>query len=89
MSGKEDTDDYAGRQTDVYKRQILDGGGAEKLLGRGDMLFYPVGMPKPVRIQGCFVSDKEVEQIVQFVKHKDCLLYTSDLSLSALFNGRD
>lgn len=37
----------------VDSRTILDGGGAEKLLGRGDMLFYPVGMPKPVRIQGC------------------------------------
>ena len=59
----------------VDSRTILDGGGAEKLLGRGDMLFYPVGMPKPVRIQGCFVSDKEVEQIVQFVKHKDTASY--------------
>lgn len=59
----------------VDSRTILDGGGAEKLLGRGDMLFYPVGMPKPVRIQGCFVSDKEVEQIVQFVKHKDTAAY--------------
>ena len=40
---------------DVYKRQILDGSGAEKLLGMGDMLFMPVGAPKPTRIQGTFV----------------------------------
>ncbi|MGL4789840.1 MAG: DNA translocase FtsK, partial [Anaerotignaceae bacterium] len=49
-------------------RTILDGVGAEKLLGKGDMLFYPVGMSKPVRIQGAFVTDKEVEHIVDFVK---------------------
>lgn len=49
-------------------RVILDSGGAEKLLGNGDMLYMPVGMPKPVRVQGCFVSDKEVERIVEFIK---------------------
>ncbi len=49
-------------------RVILDGGGAEKLLGNGDMLYMPVGMPKPVRIQGCYVSDKEVERVVDFIK---------------------
>lgn len=53
----------------VDSRTILDSGGAEKLLGRGDMLFYPVGMPKPVRLQCCYVSDKEVEQVVNFVKN--------------------
>ncbi|MDO4608239.1 MAG: DNA translocase FtsK [Clostridia bacterium] len=47
---------------------ILDTGGAEKLLGRGDMLFRPVGATKPGRIQGCFVSDEEVERVVEFVK---------------------
>lgn len=52
----------------VDSRTILDSGGAEKLLGRGDMLFYPVGMPKPTRLQCCYVSDKEVEEVVQFVK---------------------
>ncbi|MEG1621713.1 MAG: DNA translocase FtsK, partial [Oscillospiraceae bacterium] len=52
----------------VDSRTILDGAGAEKLLGRGDMLFYPVGMPKPIRVQGCFVSDTEVEQVVEFIK---------------------
>lgn len=49
-------------------RTILDMGGAEKLLGRGDMLYYPSGEPKPVRIQGTFITDKEVERVVDFVK---------------------
>jgi len=52
-------------QTD--SRTILDMGGAEKLLGRGDMLFMPVGASKPVRVQGAFLSDEEVEEIVDFV----------------------
>lgn len=52
----------------VDSRTILDSGGAEKLLGRGDMLFAPVGSPKPVRIQGCFVTDAEIEKVVDFVK---------------------
>ena len=45
-----------------------DAGGAEKLLGRGDMLFMPVGVSKPMRIQGCFVSNREVESVVDFLK---------------------
>jgi S-DNA-T family DNA segregation ATPase FtsK/SpoIIIE len=49
-------------------RTILDMGGAEKLLGRGDMLYYPVGEPKPIRLQGTFISDKEVEKVVDYVK---------------------
>ncbi|HEX2986007.1 MAG TPA: DNA translocase FtsK 4TM domain-containing protein [Caproiciproducens sp.] len=52
----------------VDSRTILDSGGAEKLLGRGDMLFSPVGSQKPIRIQGCFVSDSEIESVVNFVK---------------------
>ena len=52
----------------IDSRTILDMGGAEKLMGRGDMLFYPVGAVKPKRVQGCFVSDEEVEAIVDFVK---------------------
>ena len=59
----------------VDSRTILDGSGAEKLLGRGDMLFYPVGFPKPLRVQGCFVTEKEVEQVVGFVKHKETTEY--------------
>ena len=53
----------------VDSRTILDSGGAEKLLGQGDMLFSPVGANKPKRIQGCFVSDGEIESIVEFVKN--------------------
>ena len=52
----------------VDSRTILDSTGAEKLLGKGDMLFYPVGASKPIRIQGAFVSDEEVEKIVDFIK---------------------
>lgn len=53
----------------VDSRTILDGGGAEKLLGRGDMLFHPIGMSKPQRVQGAFVSDGEVESLVSFIKN--------------------
>ncbi len=49
-------------------RTILDMAGAEKLLGKGDMLFFPVGAPKPIRVQGAFLSDKEVEALVDFLK---------------------
>ncbi|MEG1887018.1 MAG: DNA translocase FtsK [Oscillospiraceae bacterium] len=52
----------------IDSRTILDMGGAEKLMGRGDMLFYPVGAVKPCRVQGCFVSDDEVEAVVDFIK---------------------
>lgn len=50
-------------------RTIIDMNGAEKLLGKGDMLFYPVGYNKPLRVQGAFISDKEVSNIVEFVKN--------------------
>ncbi len=53
----------------VDSRTILDAAGAEKLLGRGDMLFSPVGSTKPKRLQGCFVSDEEVESVVEFIKN--------------------
>ncbi len=54
----------------VDSRTILDMNGAEKLLGKGDMLFYPQGYPKPARIQGAFVSDKEVSDVVDFLKNQ-------------------
>ncbi len=60
-------------------RTILDGGGAERLLGRGDMLFKPVGAIKPQRIQGCFVSDDEVESVVEFIKGIRTDEYNSDI----------
>lgn len=52
----------------VDSRTILDIGGAEKLLGRGDMLFHPIGAAKPVRVQGCYVTDNEVERVTAFIK---------------------
>jgi len=52
----------------VDSRTILDMGGAEKLLGKGDMLFFPVGAPKPIRVQGAYLSDREVETLVSFWK---------------------
>ncbi len=52
----------------VDSRTILDMGGAEKLLGKGDMLFLPPGEPSPIRIQGSFVSDEEIERVVEFVR---------------------
>lgn len=54
----------------IDSRTILDSVGAETLLGRGDMLFSPSGLSKPIRIQGCFVSDSEVESIVNFIKNQ-------------------
>ncbi|WKV09076.1 DNA translocase FtsK 4TM domain-containing protein [Thermoanaerobacterium sp. CMT5567-10] len=52
----------------IDSRTILDMAGAEKLLGKGDMLYYPIGESKPIRVQGAFISDKEVEDIVNFLK---------------------
>lgn len=63
----------------VDSRTILDMAGAEKLLGKGDMLFYPAGAPKPTRIQGAFVSDKEVEKIVDFVKNNGEATYNDEI----------
>ena len=51
----------------VDSRTIIDMSGAEKLLGKGDMLFYPTGIPKPMRVQGSFVSDKEVQKVVEYL----------------------
>ncbi|MDQ0286347.1 S-DNA-T family DNA segregation ATPase FtsK/SpoIIIE [Desulfofundulus luciae] len=52
----------------IDSRTILDMAGAEKLLGKGDMLFFPVGAPKPIRVQGAYLSDQEVEALVSFLK---------------------
>jgi S-DNA-T family DNA segregation ATPase FtsK/SpoIIIE len=52
----------------VDSRTILDIGGAEKLIGRGDMLFAPVGAPKPIRVQGCYASDEEIEGVTKYIK---------------------
>jgi len=60
-------------------RTILDMGGAEKLLGRGDMLSLPMGASKPTRVQGAFVSDKEVEEVVSFVKDQQEAKYNEEM----------
>lgn len=64
----------------IDSRTILDMGGAEKLLGRGDMLFYPVGMSKPIRVQGVYVSDSEVEAIVSFLKKQAAPEYNEEVA---------
>ena len=64
----------------VDSRTILDMNGAEKLLGKGDMLFYPQGYTKPARVQGAFVSDKEVSDVVEFLKNQKLgNIYDSDI----------
>lgn len=64
----------------IDSRTILDSGGAEKLLGQGDMLFSPVGAQKPLRIQGCFVSDSEIESVVDFVKNSRSVIYDDSIA---------
>lgn len=66
-------------QSQVDSRTILDTQGAEKLLGYGDMLYYPNGMQKPLRVQGCFCSTKEVESIVGFIKNESDSEYNSEI----------
>ena len=61
-------------------KTIIDMGGAEKLVGKGDMLYNPLGMGKPVRVQGCFISDSEVNSIIRFVKDQaQEVEYSSDV----------
>lgn len=65
----------------IDSRTILDGSGAEKLLGKGDMLFFPSGYSKPVRVQGAFVSDHEVSAVVDFLKaHNEGSAYNTEVS---------
>ena len=64
----------------IDSRTIIDSAGAEKLLGLGDMLFCPVGAPKPIRIQGCYLSDKEIEQVVEFTKKQGESNYDEDVA---------
>ncbi|MGL6199498.1 MAG: DNA translocase FtsK 4TM domain-containing protein [Lachnospiraceae bacterium] len=69
----------------VDSRTIIDMNGAEKLLGKGDMLFYPAGYQKPVRVQGSFVSDKEVQAVVAHLKkHNDNVYYSEEIEEQVL-----
>ena len=72
----------------IDSRTILDSAGAEKLLGKGDMLFYPSGSPKPMRVQGAFVSDGEVEKIVDFIKSNGEAVYSEDIIESIENNNK-
>ena len=63
----------------IDSRTILDMGGAEKLLGKGDMLFYPSDLPKPKRIQGAFITDEEVYRVVNFVKENHSVEYDEEI----------
>ncbi|AEV68678.1 DNA segregation ATPase, FtsK/SpoIIIE family [Acetivibrio clariflavus DSM 19732] len=63
----------------IDSRTILDMAGAEKLLGRGDMLFYPLGQPKPIRVQGSFISDREVDRIVTHIKSLQSAEYDEEI----------
>ncbi len=60
----------------IDSRTILDTGGAEKLLGKGDMLYHPIGLPKPVRIQGTFISDDEIKRVVDSIKEQQIEIKT-------------
>ena len=66
----------------IDSRTILDTGGAEKLLGRGDMLYYPIGVHKPLRVQGAFISEKDIARIIEFIRQQESPLYQESL----LFN---
>lgn len=63
----------------IDSRTILDMGGAEKLLSKGDSLFYPVGAAKPIRVQGAFVSEKEIERLVNFIKDQVPAKFNNEL----------
>lgn len=76
----------------VDSRTILDMNGAEKLLGKGDMLYYPQGLQKPLRVQGAFVSDKEVADVVDFLKkHNSNVTYSNDIEerMNSIAAGAD
>lgn len=73
-------------QTD--SRTILDSGGAEKLLGRGDMLYQPIGASKPVRVQGAFLSDDEVERVVEFTISQQKAQYHEEMMVKEEKDGK-
>lgn len=73
----------------VDSRTILDGVGAEKLLGKGDMLFSPQGVPHPMRVQGAFVSDREVQKVVEYIKDEALPLAYSREAVEQIVCGAD
>ena len=79
-------------KSQIDSRTIIDTQGAEKLLGNGDMLYCPVGLSKPVRVQGCYVSDEEIERVIEFVtaqgevKYDDSVM--QEIEIKAAQNGK-
>lgn len=72
----------------INSRIILDESGAEKLVGKGDMLYMPIGSQKALRVQGCFVSDKEVEKVIGFIKeHSDGAAYDDSIEKQIIENA--
>ncbi len=65
--------------SNIDSRTILDFSGAEKLIGRGDMLFLPVGAPKPMRVQGCYASDEEIEGVTNYIKKSSSAQYNAEI----------
>lgn len=71
----------------IDSRTILDSTGAEKLLGRGDMLYCPIGENKPIRVQGAFISEEEVEKVVSFIKDEDSNVDYEESIIEHIENG--
>ena len=80
-------------KSQIDSRTILDSGGAEKLLGKGDMLFSPIGVTKPVRVQGGFVDDTEIENVISFIKNNKIVEYDKkvidEIEKNAVLDGKD
>ena len=80
-------------KSQIDSRTILDSGGAEKLLGKGDMLFSPIGVTKPVRVQGGFVDDTEIENVINFIKNSKIVEYDKkvidEIEKNAVLDGKD
>ena len=78
-------------KSQIDSRTIIDTQGAEKLLGNGDMLYCPVGLSKPVRVQGCYVSDDEIERVIEFVTAQGDVKYDDsvmqEIEIKAAQNG--
>jgi S-DNA-T family DNA segregation ATPase FtsK/SpoIIIE len=73
----------------VDSRTILDQNGAEKLLGNGDMLYHPTGAPRPVRLQGCYVSDEEIEAVTEYVSSGNETVFDEEVAAGLNMTGED
>ncbi|BDI33186.1 DNA translocase FtsK [Capsulimonas corticalis] len=75
--------------TVIDSRTILDQGGADRLIGRGDMLYLPIDAPKPVRVQGCYVGERETEELVKYLRGQEEAVYTMIPSETSASGTRD